>query len=52
MWLNEYWLSLMAFAAIVCFGLVFAVHCCGLGEGRHNAGSDRGVPVKSPPKSV
>jgi uncharacterized protein DUF2852 len=46
---NDYWLSLMAFAAIVCFGLVFAVHraslmhCCGFGEARHDGGTDRGA---------
>ena len=49
MWWNDYWLSLMAFAAIVCFGLVFAVHrarlmhCCGFVERRHDVGTDRAV---------
>jgi len=44
MWGNDYWLSLMVFAAIVCFGLAYAVrrarlmHCCDLDEHGHQVG--------------
>jgi hypothetical protein len=38
---NDYWVSLVAFAAIVCCGLAYAVHrarlmyCCDLDEHSH-----------------
>jgi len=44
MWGNDYWLSLMVFAALVCFGLAYAVrraslmHSCDLDEHGHQAG--------------
>jgi len=44
MWGSEYWLSLMVFAAIVVFGLAYAVHRarlmhgCDLDEHDHQVG--------------
>jgi len=44
MWGNEYWLSLTVFAAIVVFGVAYAVHrarlmnCCDLDRHGHQVG--------------